>query len=76
MNRIIIKYWNKIGKAESCLKIYNDIKGDTYEQVGTSFYGKDADIMWAYFKNAKIKENDEVMSYGLCIDGKYLHEEE
>lgn len=73
MNRIIIKYWNRIGKAESCLKIYNDIKGYTYEQIGASFYGKDADIMWEYFKNAKIKENDKVMSYGLYEDGKSLY---
>ena len=73
MNRILIKYWNKIGKAESCLKIYNDIKGYTYEQVGTSFYGKGADVMWEYFKNATIKENDKVMSYGLYEDGKSLY---
>lgn len=70
MNRIIIKYWNKIDTTSSCLRIYNDIKGYTFEQIGCPFYGKDADVMWEYFKNATIKNNDNVMSYGLYIDGE------
>lgn len=72
MNRIEIKYWTKTPPALSCLRIYNDTKGNNYEQIGHSFYGKDADVMLEYFKNAVIKENDKVMSYGIYIDGEKL----
>ena len=73
MNRIMIKYWNKNEVANSCLMIYNDIKGYNCEQIGCPFYGREADIMWAYFRNAVIKKNNEVMSYGLYIDGEVFH---
>lgn len=68
MNRIYIKYTSKKGSICSNLQIYNDLKGYTCEKIGHTFYGKDADIMLEYFKNASIKENDKVMSYGLYID--------
>lgn len=72
MNRITIKYWNATNTTSSCLRIYNDIKGYTFEQIGFAFFGSDADVLWEYFKNATIKDNDKVMSYGLYIDGKEL----
>lgn len=72
MNRIMVDYTPQKGNIASNLKIYNDIKGLTQEKIGHTFYGRDADIMWQYFKNATIKENSEVMSYGLYVDGKYL----
>ena len=76
MNRIIIKYWNETGTISSCLRIYNDIKGYDCEQIGCPFYGREADIMWEYFKNTIIKENDKVMSYGLYVDGEVFNGDE
>ena len=70
MNRIVIKYTGAKGNIASNLTINNDIKGYTFEKIGHTFYGKDADIMLEYFKNAIIKENDKVMSYGVYIDNK------
>ena len=70
MNRIYIKYTSQKGNVCSNLQIYNDIKGYTCEKIGHTFYGKDADIMLEYFKNATIKENDKVMSYGIYIDNE------
>lgn len=70
MNRIEINYISKNNNEESKLFIYNDIKGYSYESIGSPFYGKDADIMLEYFKNATIKKNNKVISYGIYIDGK------
>ena len=70
MNRIEIIYTTAKGSIASNLRIANDIKGLTCEQLGTTFYGREADIMLEYFKNATIKENDKVMSYGIFIDGE------
>ena len=70
MNRIMIKYTSQKGNIASNLEIYNDMKGYSCEKVGHTFYGKDADIMLEYFKNAIIKENDKVMNYGITIDGE------
>ena len=72
MNRIYIKYTSAKNSICSNLEIWNDIKGVTCERVGTIFYGKDADIMLDYFKNAIIKKNDKVMSYGIYVDGEEL----
>ena len=67
MNRIMVVYTPKNGTVASNLIIYNDIKGVTCEQLGNTFYGREADIMYEYFKNAEIKENDKVMSYGVYV---------
>lgn len=68
MNRLEIKYTIDPQTNVNVLKIYNDIKGLTCEQVGKTFYGKDADIMYEYFKNSVIKKNDKIMSYGIRVD--------
>ena len=65
MNRIYIKYTYAKDNICSNLKIFNDIKGVTVEQLGTTFYGRDADIMFEYFKNAEIKNNKNIMNYGI-----------
>ena len=70
MNRIYIKYTPSKGNICSNLEIYNDIKGLTCEKIGHTFYGKDADIMLEYFRNATIKRNDKVMNYGIYIKEK------
>ena len=70
MNRIYIKYTPSKGNICSNLEIWNDIKGLTCEKIGHTFYGKDADIMLEYFKNATIKKNDKVMNYGIYIKEK------
>lgn len=72
MNRIEIKYTSAKDNICSNLEIYNDIKGVSCEKVGYTFYGKDADIMLEYFKNAIIKENDKVMSYGVYVDNEEI----
>ena len=72
MNRIYIKYTSAKNNICSNLEIWNNIKGYTCEKIGTIFYGKDADIMLEYFKNAIIKKNDKVMSYGIYVDGEEL----
>lgn len=76
MNRIMIKYESKKGSIASNLQIYNDVKGFTCEKIGHTFYGCEADVMLEYFKNATIKKNDNVMSYGVYIDGKEYKGEE
>ena len=68
MNRIYIKYKPAKNNICSNLEIWNDIKDNTCEKIGTIFYGKDADIMLEYFQNATIKENDKVMNYGIYIE--------
>lgn len=68
MNRIYIKYTPAKNNICSNLEIWNNLKGFTCEKIGTTFYGKDADIMFEYFQNAIIKENDKVMNYGIYIE--------
>lgn len=65
MNRLEIYYTSKTENSNSTLKIYNDIKGLTKEQVGETFYGNDADVMFEYFKNSIVKDNDKAMIYGI-----------
>ena len=72
MNRIIIRYYSANNTIGSSLCIYNDIKGWSCDQIGMSFYGKDADIMLEYFKNAVVKKNDNVMNYGIYVDGNCI----
>ena len=70
MNRIMVVYKPQENTVASNLQIYNDIKGYTCEKIGHTFYGREADIMFEYFKNASIKKNDNVMRYGVYIEGK------
>ena len=67
MNRIMVIYTPKKGSVTSNLEIRNDIKGLTNEQIGNTFYGRDADIMLDYFQKSEIRENDTIMNYGIII---------
>lgn len=73
MNRLKIKYKSAKGNICSNLEIYNDIKGVSYEKVGHTFYGKDADLMFEYFKNVILKENNNVMNYGLYVNNEEIN---
>lgn len=68
MNRLKIKYIIDTKTNVNMLKIYNDIKGLTCEQVGKTFYGNDADVMYEYFKNSKVKKNDRIMLYEIRVN--------
>ena len=70
MNRIEIIYTSAKENVTSNLKIFNDRKGIDCVKLGHTFYGTEADIMLEYFKNAVVKKNDKVMSYGIYVDGK------
>lgn len=70
MNRIMVVYKPREKTIASNLQIYNDIKGYSCEKIGHTFYGREADIMFEYFKNASIKKNDNVMRYGVYVEGK------
>lgn len=73
MNRLKIKYTSAKDNICSNLEIYNDIKGVSYEKVGYTFYGKDADLMFEYFKNVILKENNNVMNYGLYVNNEEIN---
>lgn len=73
MNRLKIKYYKNKDTMSSSLEIYNDIKGYTCEKIGETFYDKDADLMFEYFKNVILKENNNVMNYGLYVNNEEIN---
>lgn len=72
MNRIVVKYRPAKGNVTSCLRIYNDIKGLTFEPIGLNFFGKDAYIMLKIMQNVNYDNIEDCMNYGIEI----LKEEE
>lgn len=67
MNRIILKYKPRKGNITSSLEIRNDLKGLTNEQIGTTFYGKDADIMFDLLRAVDYSDLENYMDYGVII---------
>lgn len=67
MNRIMLKYTPRKGNITSSLEIRNDIKGLTNEQIGTTFYGKDADIMFDLLRAVDYSDLENYMDYGVIV---------
>lgn len=67
MNRIMLKYTPRKGNITSSLEIRNDIKGLTNEQIGTTFYGRDADIMFDLLRAVDYSDLENYMDYGVIV---------
>lgn len=67
MNRIMLKYRPRKGNITSSLEIRNDIKGLTNEQIGTIFYGRDADIMFDLLRAVDYSDLENYMDYGVIV---------
>lgn len=67
MNRIVLKYKPRKGNIASSLEIRNDIKGFTNEQIGTTLYGKDADIMFDLLRAVDYNKLENYMDYEVIV---------
>ncbi len=67
MNRIELKYDPRTKKGDGKLRVFNDIKGYSCIQIGPTYTGSEADLMFKLLSAVDYSKLDDYMNYGIMI---------